>query len=144
MRSLTEAVVLFGAGGFLGRNLVAAFAGQVPFLYGVTASGRAVPGTTETFACARIAEIPPLPAETVVVNVAARRHDARRFAREQSAILAHNSEIATRIYEFCVARGIREVRLASSSAVYPAEWDVLDDERPLDLAAPPHEGEAGY
>ncbi|HVH75854.1 MAG TPA: NAD(P)-dependent oxidoreductase [Stellaceae bacterium] len=144
MGSLTEAVVLFGAGGFVGRNLVEAFAGRVPLLYGVTASGNPLPGTTRTFAFAGIAEIPPLPAETVVAAAAARRHDARRFAREQSAILAHNSEIATRIYQFCAARGIGEVRLASSSAVYPAEWDVLDDERPLDLAAPPHKGEAGY
>jgi nucleoside-diphosphate-sugar epimerase len=142
--SVSEAVVLFGAGGFIGRNLVDGLAGHVPLIYAVTASGAAVPGATRSFAFARRADIPPLPAETVVVNAAARRHDARRFASEQSTILAHNSEIATRVYEFCVGRGLREVRLASSVAVYPAAWDLLDDERPIDLAAPPHAGEAGY
>jgi nucleoside-diphosphate-sugar epimerase len=140
----TKAVVLFGAGGFIGRHLTCAFAGRVPLLYAVTASGAAVAGATESFAFDRRDAIPKLPRETVVVNAAARRHDASRFAGEQSAILAHNSEIATRIYQFCVDRGLREVRLASSVAVYPAEWDLLDDERPFDLAAPPHQGEAGY
>lgn len=144
MSSGTEAVVLFGAGGFVGRNLVDAFARRVPLVYAVTGSGAAVSGTTQTYAFIRRGEVPALPPGTVVVSVAARRHDARHFAREQSAILAHNSEIATRVYEFCVDRGIREVRLASSVAVYPAEWDLLDDERPFDLAAPPHAGEAGY
>jgi nucleoside-diphosphate-sugar epimerase len=143
-RSATEAVVLFGAGGFIGRNLIREFTCRVPLLYAVTAGGAALTGATATFAFGERDAIPPLPPETVVVNVAARRHDASRFAAEQSAILALNSEIATRIYQFCVERGVREVRLASSSAVYPAAWDVLDDERPLDLAAPPHRGEAGY
>lgn len=141
---MTEAVVLFGAGGFVGRNLVDALAGHVPLLYGVTACGAAVPGTTGCFAFAQRGDIPPLPRDTIVVNVAARRHDARRFAQQQSAILAHNCEIATRVYEFCVERAIGEVRLASSVAVYPAEWELLDDERPVDRAAPPHAGEAGY
>lgn len=144
MSAPAEAVVLFGAGGFVGRNLVDAFAGVVPLVYGVTASGAPVPGTTKTLAFARRGEIPPLPRETVVVNAAARRYDARRFAREQSAVLAHNSEIAVRVYEFCVERAIREVRLASSVAVYPAEWELLDDERPFNPAALPHVGEAGY
>lgn len=144
MSSLTEAVVLFGAGGFIGRNLVDAFAKRVSLVYGVTSDGAAVPGAVASFAFARRGDIPPLPPETVVVNAAARAYDSRRFAREQSAILAHNSEIATRIYEFCVERGIREVRLASSVAVYPADWELLDDERPFDFAAPPHAAEAGY
>ena len=144
LSSLTEAVVLFGAGGFVGRNLVDAFAKRVPLIYGVTAGGGAVPGTTQSFVFARRGDIPALPSEAVVVNAAARRYDCSRFAREQSAILAHDSEIATRIYEFCVERRVREVRLASSVAVYPADWDLLDDEVPFDLAAPPHAAEAGY
>lgn len=144
MTSYPEAVVLFGAGGFVGRNLMAAFAGHVPLVYAITAAGNAVPGATRSLPFARRAELPPLPQDTIVVSVAARRHDAGSFAREQSAILAHNSEIATRVYEFCVARGVREVRLASSVAVYPAAWELLDDERAIDLGAPPHQGEAGY
>ena len=141
---MTEAVVLFGAGGFIGRNLVEAFAGRVPLLYAVTAGGAQVPGATASFAFARRDAIPKLPDDSVVVCAAARRHDAGRFAAEQSAILADNSEIATRVYEFCAARGVREVRLASSVAVYPAGWELLDDESPLDLVLPPHPGEAGY
>jgi nucleoside-diphosphate-sugar epimerase len=144
LSSLTEAVVLFGAGGFIGRNLVEAFAKRVPLVYGVTADGGAVPGTIASFGFARRGDVPPLPPETVVVNAAARRYDAGSFVHEQSAILAHNSEIATRIYEFCVKRGVREVRLASSVAVYPADWNLLDDEIPFDLADPPHAAEAGY
>jgi nucleoside-diphosphate-sugar epimerase len=144
LSSLTEAVVLFGAGGFVGRNLVDAFAKRVPLVYGVTAGGEAVPGTTQSFDFTRRGDIPALPRETVVVNAAARRYDSGSFVHEQSAILAHNSEIATRIYEFCVKRGIGEVRLASSVAVYPADWNLLDDEIPIELADPPHAAEAGY
>jgi nucleoside-diphosphate-sugar epimerase len=143
-KTITEAVVLFGAGGFIGRNLLEVFADQVPKKYAVTASGASLPGATQTFSFSQRGNIPALPKETVVVNVAARRYDARRFSSEQSAILAKNSEIATGVYQFCVERGLREVRLASSVAVYPAGWELLDDERQLDLSAPPHTGEIGY
>ena len=39
MSHLPEAVVLVGAGGFVGRNIAASLAGKVPLLIGVSASG---------------------------------------------------------------------------------------------------------
>ena len=144
MTDLPRAVVVFGASGFIGRNIVDALAGRVETLIGVTGRTPAVPGCTMTLPADRLADIAPLPADTVVVNVAAKRYDARNFRDDQTDILRLNVEIANAIYAFCVARRITEVRLASSVAVYPATWEVLDDERPLDLNDWPHAGEAAY
>jgi nucleoside-diphosphate-sugar epimerase len=58
--------------------------------------------------------------------------------------LRHNVEIANAVYGFCVERGISEVRLASSIAVYAADASLLSDDAPVDLNAWPHEGEAAY
>jgi nucleoside-diphosphate-sugar epimerase len=141
--SLPEAVVLFGASGFIGRNIVSALTGRTE-LVGVTASGRAVPGCTRTVAAAALAELPPLPAATAIIHVAAFRYFASRFATQQSEILAANTALTDTVYRFALARGITEVRAASSSAVYPADWAVQDDDRVLDLNAWPHDGEAAY
>src|SRR5207244_5414250 len=86
----------------------------------------------------------PVQSDAVVVNLAAYRYDATSFALAQSAILLGNSAIPPAVYGFCAKRGIIEVRLASSVAVYPADAHVLDDEQPVDLNAPPHPGEAAY
>ncbi len=142
--ALPEAVVLLGAGGFIGRNIVDALAGKVGRLIGVTASGRLVPGCDLSVAGDRLRELPLLPADCVLINVAAMRYDPRRFREEQSLILRRNLDIVTAAYAFCVERGIREVRQASSSAVYAAGADPQDDEHPIDLNAPPHAGELGY
>ena len=144
MALLPEAVVLFGASGFIGRNIVEALRDAVPMLVGVNASGRAVPGCTLTVAADRLAEIPALPPDTAVVNVAAYRYFASRFAREQAEILSANVALTDAVYRFVLERGITEVRAASSAAVYPADWAVQDDTRPLDLNAWPHAGEAAY
>ena len=48
------------------------------------------------------------------------------------------------MYRFALARGITEIRVASSSAVYPAGLPVLDDACPVDLNAWPHDGEDAY
>jgi nucleoside-diphosphate-sugar epimerase len=144
MTAATQAIVLFGAGGFIGRHIAEALAGRVPQLIGVTARGRPVPRVDQMVAPDRASDVPGLPAETVVINVAAYRYDTSRFQAEQSVILDHNSAIATGVYSFCAARGIKEVRLASSVAVYPAAWDIADDERLFELGAWPHEGEAAY
>ena len=45
---LPPAVVVIGASGFVGRNLVEALAGTVTHLIGVTGSAREVPGCTMT------------------------------------------------------------------------------------------------
>jgi nucleoside-diphosphate-sugar epimerase len=141
---VTDAVVLFGAGGFVGRNLVEALRDPVRRLFGVTAGGRAVEGCELTVRPADLAALPPLPRSTAIINVAARRYHATRFAAEQEDILSANLALTDLVYRFARERGIREIRAASSAAVYPAEWGVLDDARPLDLNAWPHEGEAAY
>ena len=121
-----------------------ALAGRVTKLIGVTHRTLAVPGCTVTTMIDRLADLPALPKETVVINAAAVRYDPRTFRSEQSAILRHNVEIANTVYGFCVARGISEVRLASSVAVYPATVGVMSDEAPVDLNGWPHAGEAAY
>lgn len=139
----TRAVVLFGASGFIGRNIVEALAGRLETLIGVTGSGASVPGCDVVVPVHNLAAIPALPPETVVINTAAYRYDARSFQAEQSTILTRNVAIANAVYDFCVTRKIAEVRLASSVAVYPATA-ALDDEAPVDLNGWPHAGEAAY
>jgi nucleoside-diphosphate-sugar epimerase len=141
---MTDAVVLFGAGGFIGRNLVEALRGRVRHLFGVTAAGRAVEGCELTVRAADLEALPPLPRRTAIVHVAAHRYRATRFAAEQASILAANLGLTDLVYRFARERDICEIRAASSAAVYPAEWAVLDDSRPLDLNAWPHDGEAAY
>jgi nucleoside-diphosphate-sugar epimerase len=144
MSELPQAVVVFGASGFIGRNLVDALTGRVETLLGVTRRGAQVPGCDRVVTLDRLADLPALPADSAVVHAAARRYNASTFAQDQSAILDANVAIANAVYRFCEARGIGEVRLASSSAVYPADWAVLDDERVFDLDDWPNTGEAAY
>jgi nucleoside-diphosphate-sugar epimerase len=141
--SLPEAVVLFGASGFIGRNIVAALHGRTE-LVAVTTSGQTVPGCARTVAAAALADLPPLPGATAIVHVAAFRYSSSRFAGQQADILAANTALTDAVYRFALARGISEIRAASSSAVYPAAWPVLDDDRPVDLNGWPHDGEAAY
>ncbi|MEE7440239.1 epimerase [Methylobacterium oryzae] len=141
--SLPETVVVVGATGFVGRNLIAHLADRVPRLIAVSPSGRAVPGAHEA---ARFDALEALsvPADAIVVNVAAQRYDADKFETAQSDLLTGNAEIANRLYRFCLTKGIREVRAASSVAVYPAALDPLDDAQAVDLNAPPNRNEAFY
>jgi nucleoside-diphosphate-sugar epimerase len=143
-QALPQAVVVFGASGFIGRNVVDALKGQVERLVGVNASGRPVPGCERTFRIGDLGDVGALPADSAVIHVAAHRYFASRFTRQQEEILAVNQRIAERVYRFALERGISEVRAASSSAVYPASWEVLDDARALDLNDWPHAGEAAY
>jgi nucleoside-diphosphate-sugar epimerase len=144
MSALPEAVVIFGASGFIGRNIVDALAGRVSALVGITHRTGTIPGCTLVLPIDRLDAVPALPPETVVINAAAVRYDPRTFRTDQSAILRRNVEIANAVYGFCVARRIVEVRLASSVAVYPASAAVLSDEKPVDLNDWPHAGEAAY
>jgi len=141
---LPEAVVLFGASGFIGRNILAALVGKIPQIIGVTGRTAEVPGCTRVIPIDRLADVPPLPTDTILINAAAQRYHAGRFAAEQGDILDTNARIAAASYQFCIDRNIREVRLASSVAVYPADWAALDDERAPDFDSPPHAGEADY
>lgn len=141
---MVKAVVLFGATGFVGRNLVARLAGKVGRVVAVSRSGAFVPGAKECIAMDRLEDIAPLPADAIVINLAAQRYDAGRFDMTQSDILTANVEIVNAIYRFCIRRGLREVRVASSVAVYPAGIDLLDDRCAVDLNAPPNPNEAFY
>ena len=142
--SLPDVVVLFGASGFIGRNIVQALAGRVELLVGVNSSGRPVPGCSLTVPANAMDAIPPLPSHSAIVHVAAFRYFASRFAHQQADIVAANLSLTDVVYRFALQRGISEVRIASSSAVYPAVSPVLDDTMPIDLNLWPHEGEAAY
>lgn len=139
---MPQTVIVVGAGGFVGQNLVRHLKGKIGRVLPVGTSGSAVAGIPGL----RWDELDSVDLEpdTVLVNLAAFRHDGANFARLQPQILAHNIEIATRIYEFCGRRGIAEVRAASSIAVYPADEASFDDSAPLDLNADPHDGELMY
>lgn len=141
--SLPDTVLVFGASGFVGRNIVDALAGRVRVI-GVNASGRAVPGCEVTVAAAELDSLPALPAETAIIHVAAFRYYASQFGRQQAEILRANLAMTDQLYGFALARGITEMRVASSAAVYPASWPILDDALPFDLNAWPHDGEAAY
>ena len=144
MSAAPDAVVIFGASGFIGRNIIDALAGRAGTVIGITNRTAAVPGCTTVTSIDRLDDIPPLPPETIVINAAAVRYDAGTFHTQQSEILDRNVRIANAVYGFCVARRISEVRVASSVAVYPASWPLLTDEKPVDLNDWPHAGEAAY
>ncbi len=87
-------------------------------LIAVSPSGRAVPGAHEA---ARFDALEALsvPADAIVVNVAAQRYDAEQVRDGAERPADRNAEITNRLYRFCLTKGIREVRAASSVAVYP-------------------------
>ena len=140
----TEAVILFGASGFIGRNLVNALVSDHIPTYGVTGSGSPIEGCAQVVSLKNLEMLPTLPRETVIINVAAFRYDAQKFAKDQQLAFEINNTITNRLYAFAETRKINEVRFASSSAIYPADWDLLDDERPGALNSPPHLGEFLY
>src|SRR4051812_40345606 len=108
MRALPSAIVVFGASGFVGRNIINALTGRVERLVGVTGGQTTVPGCTHVVPMARLTAVPALPDDTVVVHVAAHRYDAQRFDLAQSDIVLNNVELNTGIYHFCAERKISE------------------------------------
>ncbi|MBV9078166.1 MAG: NAD(P)-dependent oxidoreductase [Methylobacteriaceae bacterium] len=142
---MTGAVLVVGASGFVGRNLVDRFVARgMPVFAVVGRRGTVLPGTEATVALSDLASLPALPEDTVVVHLAAQRYDAGRFELAQSDIVTANTEIANAVFRFCLERGLKEVRMASSVAVYPGGLATLDDAVPVDLNAPPNRNEAFY
>ncbi len=144
MSALPESVILFGASGFVGRNIVEALRDHVPQLVAVTGSAHQVPGCSLSLPMSELHSMPALPARTSIIHVAAMRYNALTFRADQSKILNDNVAITNAVYGFAAERSISEVRQASSSAVYPSFFEVLDDERPFTWNDWPHEGEAAY
>lgn len=141
---MSEAIVLFGASGFVGRNLMERLTAEGRTVYAITGSGSPLPGAAATASLERAADLPLLPADAIAVHVAAYRYDSERFELKQSDILVNNLALNARVFQFCAERGVKELRMASSVAVYPGHLAVMDDAEPLDLNAPPHTGEAFY
>ena len=117
---MSGAVLVFGASGFVGRNLVERLAAEGREIFAVTGSGRPVPGASRTVALASIGDLGALPADIVACHLAAYRYDADRFDLAQSDILLNNNELNGRILHFCAERKITELRMASSVGVYEA------------------------
>jgi nucleoside-diphosphate-sugar epimerase len=136
-------IVLFGATGFVGRNLARAAIDAGHRVVAVSRGGTPAPGCDLHISIEDIDRIPPV-SDAIVVHVAAQRYDASRFAMAQSDILSANVALTNRVYGFCAERGITEVRLASSVAVYPAGLPLMDDAIAVDLNAPPYPNEAFY
>lgn len=137
-------VILVGATGFLGQNLQVALQEAGHDILAVSRAGEPPAGGGVGLTLTELETYPKLARDAVLVNVAARRYDARTFAQEQDVILAENWALVQQVYALCARRGIHEVRQASSVAVYPAAELLLDDSRPIDLNASPHPGEAFY
>ena len=137
-------VIVFGGTGFVGRNLVAGLAAAGHDVVAVSRSGGAVEGAALSVSMDRLDDIPALSEDAVVCHVAAQRYNADRFEMAQSDILTANVELTNRVFAFCAQRGVKEVRMASSVAVYQAGLTVMDDREPVDLNAPPHRNEAFY
>ena len=144
MSEYPDALVIFGASGFIGRNVVEEARGKVGRIVGVTGRGTPVPGCHQMVTIDRLADIAVLPERTVAINVAAVRYDPGSFTSEQGMLFNCNLGIVNAFYSFCLSRGIKEARQASSSAVYVAGADPLDDSASIDLNRPPNRGELGY
>ena len=138
------AVVIFGASGFIGRNIVDRLSGRIARIIGVTHVSPAVPGCSEVVRFSALDSVGELPQDTVAIHVAAHRYDASNFTLEQSEILRNNARMVEEVYHFCAQRRIGEVRLASSMAVYGADLLVLDDAIPIDMNSRPHPNETMY
>jgi len=142
--SASASILVFGASGFVGRNLIDRLAADKRHVIAVSSSGAPVTGATQNISLDAIDSLPALPAETIAIHLAAYRYDSQRFDLAQSDILLNNTAINTRIFHFCAERKICELRLGSSVAVYPAGLTVMDDAAPVDFNAPPNANEAFY
>lgn len=141
---MTSCIVIFGATGFIGRNLSMRLRGRFEHIIAVSPSGQAVGGATDSIAIRNLKDIRALPVETVVINVAAHRYDANRASLLHSDILRTNTEIVDLVYSFCMERNLKEVRAASSVAVYPSNMDIMDDRISIDLNKEPNSNESFY
>lgn len=140
---MSDAVLVFGASGFVGMNLMERLVADGREVFAVTGSGNPVAGAARTVSLDSLGDL-KMPADVVACHVGAYRYDATRFDLAQADILLNNNALNDRVLHFCAERKIAELRMASSVAVYPAGLAVMDDANPVDLNAPPFESEAFY
>ncbi len=133
---MSGAVLVFGASGFVGRNLVDRLAADGREVFAVTGSGRPVPGATRTVALASIGDLGALPADIVACHLAAYRYDAGRFDLAQSDILLNNNELNGRILH-CNAAFIAVHESNMSKAVGSPDQPRLDNEKKGETYVPP-------
>jgi nucleoside-diphosphate-sugar epimerase len=140
--AVPDTVVVVGATGFIGRNLVRRLRGEVGRVLPVSASGAALDGIPGL----RLNDLATIDVgrDAALVDVAAYRYDATSFASAQAEILLRNVELAGQVYELAARKGIAEIRRASSIAVYPAAEAAFDDASPVSLDGEPHDGELMY
>lgn len=139
---LPETVVVFGASGFVGRNLIRRLTGRVGRLVAVSPGGVALDGAEGV----RMKDLDHLSigSDAIAVHLAAHRYDAANVRAAQSDMLVKNVQICGRVFEFCVRQGISELRMASSNAVYDSSVVELDDEPPFDASRDPYDSEKMY
>ncbi len=130
-----------GATGFVGRNLVNALVAKN--IRTIALVRKTTDLKCETLQLGK-APNTPLPTDTVFFNMAAHRYDASAFRAGQHDLLKYNTQIAMTAYEFCLANNIKEMRAASSIAVYGESEKLLRDDEPIDMNEWPHDSEAMY
>jgi nucleoside-diphosphate-sugar epimerase len=137
-----QTVIVFGATGFIGTNLITRLVEKGIRLIAVSRAGKDVYGVPG-ISMAQLADV-LVPQDSVVIHLAAERYDASSFHTSQSEILARNVELLGVIYNFCLKNDIKEIRLASSIAVYGEDVEICDDTISLDLSLDPNNSELMY
>ena len=141
--SWPRSVIIFGASGFVGQNLLSRLNGQVDRIIAV-ARGEAQLGVDcEVCDVNSLSTLDP-GQDAAVIHLAAHRYDASNFRTGQSDILLANTALAGTVYQFCIEKEIRELRVASSIAVYDSNQTELRDDVPLDLSQDPFDSELLY
>ena len=91
---MSQTLVVIGATGFIGRNLCQ-LAGRRGFqVIGVSREPQEVEGCSQVLPLARLSDLLPLPAETVLYHVAAARYNAIRFQETQVETMSVNVALA--------------------------------------------------
>jgi nucleoside-diphosphate-sugar epimerase len=134
--------IVSGATGFIGRNLTAALQAKgVRVLALVRRKDESLPCEQAVWG-KKLDE--KIPADSVFFHLAAYRYDATAFRTSQHDLLKQNTALSMAAYEFCLAHDIKEIRVASSIAVYGQDETLLDDAKPLNLNTMPYASEAMY
>ena len=136
-------VIIFGATGFIGKNIVDYLQSRLIQRIITVSHRSAYPESREHYTMDTVMEV-KVPEDTVAINVAAYRYDAQKHQNSASENFQHNVDIASFFYHFCASHNIKEVRLASSIAVYESDNLILDDDVPVNKTHFPAKSEVMY